>query len=114
MAFKKVAQHGQVQGLAETPGTGNEQYLCSCIYDVLDEKGFVDKQEATPTQLSEIAYANADSFHFLFLFNHPFANYALSTDTDGHGQKHYIRLLPSLSVPHSGLFQLFNTLNPED
>jgi hypothetical protein len=55
--LKKIAEHGQIQGLSETPWTGNENYLGTCLDCLLNKKAFVNKKKIAFPQLSEVAYA---------------------------------------------------------
>jgi hypothetical protein len=57
--LEKIAEHGEVQGLAETAGTGDEEYLRSRIQCLGYEKGLVNKKEIPLPDYPEIAYAYA-------------------------------------------------------
>ena len=41
--LKEIAEHAQIQGFAETPGTGNQVYFAGIVDKIRDEMGFIDK-----------------------------------------------------------------------
>ena len=55
--LKEVADHAEVQGFAEAPGTGDEVHLAGVIDKAADEMGFIDKIAVIVDEFLEIGDA---------------------------------------------------------
>ncbi len=63
MSFKKTAQHGKVQGLAETPGAGQEQYFSAGVDHFLGQHRLVNIDKIPCPEFPELA----DSYAYFFI-----------------------------------------------